>query len=373
MSALGSHRPADVVLIACLWALLFLPAAGLHTLHYEEGRRALAALDMLAHGHWAVPEVLGLPYVNKPPLLPWLIAAMGWLLGGVDEWAVRLPPLMITLAGALLVCTAARRHGGRVAGLTGAAAFLLTPMILEKAAVGETDTTVTVAVFAAFLVWWDGAHAGRVAPWRWLVAALLLALAALAKGPVPLAYFAAGVGLFALWRRRRGDLPGLAAALLLALVPVGLWALTAHEPGRADHWQGEMRLTAIVPSLWAYLDDRIDLIGELAALLMPWLALAVPVFVPAWRRRLGIDPKAALALGLYAGGFTALLLVWPTALPRYAMPAVPAVAVAAGLAAAALWDRRRVRRLIVAAAVTQGGAVQLCAPGRPGAGGRHRG
>ena len=343
----GIARAADLAAIVCAWALLFLPAAALRTLHYEEGRRALAALDMLTHGHWMVPEVLGLPYVNKPPLLPWLIAAVGWVSGGVDEWAVRLPPLLVTLAGALLVHAAAWRHGGRVAGLVGAAAFLLTPMILEKAAVGETDTTVTVAAFAAVLVWWDGARTGRVAAWRWLLAGLLLALAALAKGPVPLAYAAVGIGLFALCRRRWHDLPGLAAALVLALVPVGLWAMTAYEPGRADHWQGEMRLGAALPPLWAYLEDRIDLVGELAALLMPWLALAVPVFVPARRRR-------------QAGGFTALLLAWPNALPRYAMPAVPAVAAAAGLAAAALWERRRVRRLVVAAvAVMAAGQVAV--------------
>lgn len=346
-------------LVVAAWALLFLPAAALRGLHYEEGRRALAAMDMLAAGNWLLPNVLDVPYLNKPPLLPWLIAGAGWLLGEVGEWAVRLPPLLMTLAGGLLVYGLAARLGGRMAGLFGAAAFLLSPMILEKAAVGETDVTVTVTLFAAFVLWWRGADTGRVGAWTWAGCAVALALAALAKGPIPLAFFAIGVGGTSLLAGRARELLPLAGTLLLAGLVLGAWALAVYEPGDATHWQSEMRLNSSAGAPLSYLVDRMELVGELLAMLSPWLWLALPLFVPAWSRRLGLagESRIALALGLYAFGFLPVLLAWPDALPRYAMPAVPALAVAAGLVAVRLWALRpRPARPALAALV----AIMAC-------------
>lgn len=73
-----------------LWALALVPFAGTRNLYYEEGRYTLAALDMLQNGHWLRPEVLGVGFVAKPPLLYWLVAS-AISLGGVSEWVVRTP------------------------------------------------------------------------------------------------------------------------------------------------------------------------------------------------------------------------------------------------------------------------------------------
>ncbi|MCE7960095.1 MAG: glycosyltransferase family 39 protein, partial [Acidobacteria bacterium ACB2] len=66
------RRPEAAV--AGIWALSLLPFAGTRDLYYEEGRYALAALDMLDHGRWLRPEVLGLGFVDRPPLLLWIVA-----------------------------------------------------------------------------------------------------------------------------------------------------------------------------------------------------------------------------------------------------------------------------------------------------------
>src|SRR5262245_14319136 len=94
--------------LTLLWAVLFLPNAGLPSLYYEEGRHALAAEAMLETGQWLRPSALGQTFVYKPPLLFWLIAAGGALsnamgFGGVGEWAVRLPGLLSVLATALAI------------------------------------------------------------------------------------------------------------------------------------------------------------------------------------------------------------------------------------------------------------------------------
>ena len=79
----GAKRAPGLLtlLLTGVWAILYLPALITRGLHYEEGRRALAAMDMLEHGRWLLPQVLGLDYLSKPPLLPWAIAAVGWLQG----------------------------------------------------------------------------------------------------------------------------------------------------------------------------------------------------------------------------------------------------------------------------------------------------
>jgi len=67
----------------------------------------------------------------------------------------------------------------------------------------------------------------------------------------------------------------------------------------------------------------------------------------------------SMVLLLYTAGFTVLLLFWPGMRPRYLMPVVPALAVAAGIVSDRFWARRRLKRVLVSVAVA-GIAFQLC-------------
>lgn len=359
-----AHRPAlqdlwALLGLAALWAVLFLPAAATRALHYEEGRRAFAALDILEHGHWLIPQVLGVDYLAKPPLLPWAIALMGALTGDIGVWAVRALPLIATLAMAAAAYGLARRYAGPVVALLAGAACLTMPTILEKGAVGETDTTVTACVFLAYAVWIRATEAGRVRLGAMLVAALLLAVAGLTKGPIPLGFFALGAGLLAVWQRRWGDLPRLVAVLALGLVPLGAWALAVFDPGTTGLWRSEMRLSSTPYGTWDYLWGRGQYLGDLTAVYMPWVIAAG---LALWQARRWDGPKRrlVLALALYALPFGTLVALSPAAAPRYAMPAVPAVAVVAALGIAGLWGHRLMRIAAVASVVILTG-LQLSA------------
>ena len=66
--------------------------------------------------------------------------------------------------------------------------------------------------------------------------------------------------------------------------------------------------------------------------LSPWLILAGPALAPqTWLKR-GPVPDLTRALVCYGALFSAALLFWPDSQTRYAMPAVPVVALAVGLA-----------------------------------------
>ena len=350
----GSRAPAGpfrhapglcaVLILTLMWALLYLPNSTLRELHDEEGRRAFLARDLLENGNWLQPRVLGLTYLNKPPLQPWLMALSARLTGRLDEWSIRLPALLMTLAGALLVFAVARQKLAWKASLCAAAAFLLSPLVMEKARIGETDTTATVTVLAAFYFWWRGVTQSRLGVATWLACALALSAAVLAKGPAPLAFFGLGILGFSLTGKRFGELAGLTLALVIPLGVLAAWSLSFYEPGHAAVWLDQLRLTPRSASPGDYLLSQLGSTAACAASLLPWLILALPALVPAWARRLGIDRTLSLALLWYAGGFALLLIFWPRMKPRYLMPAVPALAVAFGAVWGAMAPRSRFRR-----------------------------
>ena len=125
----------------------------------------------------------------------------------------------------------ARRTASRTASLFAAAAFLLSPLILQKLTIAEPDTIVTALSFSAFVVWWNAAEAGPVSLRRWLGCGLLLAVMAMAKGPQPTVFFASGVGFWLIVRRRWNKLPALGLCLALPAAATAAWATAVYRPG----------------------------------------------------------------------------------------------------------------------------------------------
>ncbi len=117
----------DAVWIVLFWSVLFLPNLATRSLYFEEGRIGLAARDILEHGTWIRPQVLGLSY-DKAPLYAWLIAAVARVTGNVNEWSVWLPALLAVLLGGLIVHGFTRRQAGRLAARVATAAFFLAPL-----------------------------------------------------------------------------------------------------------------------------------------------------------------------------------------------------------------------------------------------------
>lgn len=66
---------------------------------WDEGIVAQVARDIWrapsGRSGWLYPTIGGEPYLNKPPLMHWLIA-LTYSIGGVNEWTTRLPGAMLT-------------------------------------------------------------------------------------------------------------------------------------------------------------------------------------------------------------------------------------------------------------------------------------
>src|SRR5689334_22954171 len=105
-------RVPDQAWIALAWAIAALPNLTVRSFIWAEGTNAELARSILAGGSLVQPVIYGTPWLEKPSLLPWLIAGTARLTGQVDEWSARLPAMLAVLATALLVHRLARRHAG---------------------------------------------------------------------------------------------------------------------------------------------------------------------------------------------------------------------------------------------------------------------
>jgi 4-amino-4-deoxy-L-arabinose transferase-like glycosyltransferase len=176
-------RRGSVVALVAVWALAYLPYLGARDLRHEEGRRATPAREMLESGTYVCPTLYGDPYLNKPPLYPWLVAVVGAALGEVTPLAVRLPSALAALGTALLALRFAPRQLDRRTRALAALFVLASVSMLDKGTLGEIDPTLTLVVAAALKVWWDGYEPDRQTVRSWIGTGVLLGLAGLLKGP----------------------------------------------------------------------------------------------------------------------------------------------------------------------------------------------
>src|SRR6058998_2814358 len=101
-------QPKSLLIVLLIWAAIYLPALGSLAIKGEEGRRILPAVRMLETGDYMVPQVGSEPYLRKPPLINWLVAASFKIFGQRNEWTARLPSALCVLAVAVAFITVAR-------------------------------------------------------------------------------------------------------------------------------------------------------------------------------------------------------------------------------------------------------------------------
>jgi 4-amino-4-deoxy-L-arabinose transferase-like glycosyltransferase len=170
---------ALVLLIAAVCLFWNLGAAPIRDTN--EALYASIALDMAHGGSWIIPHLNGVPYIEKPPLLYWLMA-LSFKVFGVGAWQARLPN---ALAAWLTVFGCIAFGRAMSAPLAGRFAALVTGTALGYVMIARTILFDPLMVFfwlyALGLVVLSVQQRNRL----WLrAAAVAVALATLTKGPV---------------------------------------------------------------------------------------------------------------------------------------------------------------------------------------------
>jgi 4-amino-4-deoxy-L-arabinose transferase len=321
MSRISARVLAAASAVA-LFFLYFLGLARTGLLGPDEPRYAAIGRAMATTGDWITPRLWGAPWFEKPALLYW-ITAIGVKAGLGLELAPRLPVAFASVAFLIYFFWALRREFGADAACYAATILATSAGWLAYSHIAITDLPMSAAFAAAMLALFTEQ---RVSASRPLAAGVLLGLAVLAKGLVPLALF-----LPALWFLRR-RLRDLAIVFLAATLVAAPWyilvTLRNGSPFLEEffwkHHFGRFLTSALQHDrpLWFY-------VPILLAALFPWTPLLALLF----NARLFQDRRAQFLLVWFAWGFL-FFSISRNKLPGYLLPLLPPVAALVGIAVA---------------------------------------
>ncbi|HET6616399.1 MAG TPA: glycosyltransferase family 39 protein [Gemmatimonadota bacterium] len=328
-----ARRPlVPLLFLAASLLLWHLGAYGLW--ESTEARYAEIAARMVRSGDWMTPRLNGIAHFDKPPLAYWA-SAISMALLGIDELGARLPLVLASLAVLAVVYGSASATMCQRAGVFALLVLLSSPMWFALSRSLTTDLYLSLWIVLAVEAGRRGTRFGGARAWR-VAAWAALGLGFLTKGPIVFLWTALPLLAWAAWTRswrraaRLADPLGLAAFALLALP----WYVVeaARHPGLTDYWLGGQLVGRIAAPYrgedepwWTY------------ALALSWAAWVwiVPAIAMLWR----LARERELPGGRYLVTWVVIPLVafslFPTKRANYMLPAIPAIALAAGL----WWDR----------------------------------
>lgn len=322
-------------LLLILPGALLYPALSFRLFEPDEGRYAEIPREMLARGELVVPYLQGEPYLDKPPLMYWLVMG-SYVVLGVHDWSARLVPALAIHGCIFVTYFLGRRRLGERAAFWGALILSLAPgfMSIGRLLVldGLLALCVTTALFAVF-----EATSGPRLHWAWwLTGALACGLGILTKGPVELLLLFPPWWLF---RRLSGQgcrvgWPAWIAFLATALAVCLPWytAICIRLPAFAGYFfwvQNVQRFLAPFDHLrpvWFY--GPILLGG-----LLPGTLLAIPFVRFLVSGSASCAQRRCPALGWALGSGLWCVLFFSLSgskLPTYILPAYPPLALALG-------------------------------------------
>jgi 4-amino-4-deoxy-L-arabinose transferase-like glycosyltransferase len=330
-------REREVAILVVLVAVAYFVRMGEVTLRGEEHRRAQVSQEMLENGDWIVPREQGEPFLSRPPLQNWLIAASCVVCGSRETWVIRLHSVLAMLFTTILIYGYARTCISRLGALAAALAFPTIGEMFEIGYQAETEMLFIFLLSASLILW----HWGQVRGWpqtrTWIIGYSLVALAILCKGPQPPVYFLSAVCAYLVLTgqaRRLFSFAHLAGALVGAAIVLA-WAIPC---AMLTSWP-QMKAIILNDTTsrfenWTVLHVASHMLRfplEDLGCTMPWSLLLFAFVRRDVRRLLDKTRPQALFMGL------CLILSFPTCwIPpggqtRYLAPLYPCLAVLVGM------------------------------------------
>lgn len=339
--------------------------------------QAQIARNMIASGDWVTARLDGVVYLEKSPLIYWLIA-LSYKVFGVHDWAARIPVALSAMA----LCWVTTAFGiwafGRKAGLyaglcisTCIGLFLFTRILIP-------DVVLTLAIALAMWAFLRALDEEEVHPRLWaFVFAASLAVGLLLKSLIAVVFPLAAGAIYLLltkqffsartWKRLH-PLIGLAVILLIA-APWHILATLRNPPyfvftlhSGPGQYHGFLWFYFINEQLLRFLNLRYPRDYNTVPRLYFWLFHLVwlfpwSVYLPAVAR-LSYKPvdraSQTRLLALCWTGFLLVFFTFSTTQEYYSMPCYPALCLLLGSAMAqgGAWIRRGTYALTALAGAT---------------------
>jgi 4-amino-4-deoxy-L-arabinose transferase and related glycosyltransferases of PMT family len=141
-----------IVGLFCAWAVLYSLYLINHNIPTNPGGFYLESARQLAQNRFLIPEYVqgfgknGIPFVY-PPLTFYVLAAMGYILGGILKVALYLPGFLLLIQAILMYFFMKQWTGSKQASLWAAMVLLLVPQIFYRTIFADGITTGFSSIF----------------------------------------------------------------------------------------------------------------------------------------------------------------------------------------------------------------------------------
>lgn len=307
----------------------------------DEPRYAQIAHEMFARHDWIVPTFNGSPWLEKPALLYWKIMG-SYNIFGVSDWAARIPAAVHATVLVLGIFFFMRRF--RLGSELDAAMIAASSAGMIGFGRGaSTDMLISAPFSLAMMCWWTWRQNSKKL-WLFLFYGLL-AVGALAKGPVAPALAVLIVGAYALLQRdvkiflRSISLVGL--LLFFAITLPWFVAVQLKVPQFFRVFFIEHNLERFGTNLYQHAQPFWYYIPVFLLATLPWTVFALPALwvaaadlIHQWKREHPESSANAVEAPDDLASFLFLWIIIPIVffsisrakLPGYILPAIPASA-----------------------------------------------
>jgi 4-amino-4-deoxy-L-arabinose transferase-like glycosyltransferase len=338
----ASLKSSLALVLAITACLVFIGLGRLPLLEPDEGRNAEIAREMLVSGDWVTPHYDTLTYLDKPPVLFWMIAG-AYRCFGISEWSARFPSAIFGLASVLLVWAMARRMIGERKALYAALIFATSPLAFGLARFVIFDMPLTFFEALAIFFIWLSSERGFSRSFD-VATGAAMGVATLIKGPVgfliPLLTLVVYQALIGKWKdlKKAHWLSG--AAVFFAITFPWFIAVSLRHPSfpRYALWtESWARYTSgsgmhRTGGLWYYIP--VYLAG-----FFPWscfLLAAVFTRLRNWKRLWQESCRTEIFLATWTAVVFVFFSISHSQLPEYFLPALLPLA----LLTARVWPRK---------------------------------
>jgi 4-amino-4-deoxy-L-arabinose transferase-like glycosyltransferase len=229
-------RGALIALFLLFAVVYFGSLASPALLDDADAAHAEVAREMLVRGDYVTLHIDGIRYLEKAPLMYWLVA-FDYRMFGINEFAARLPSALSLMLLAWLAYRWGRRAFDERAGIY-AALFVSTTVgyfLFSRIIIPEALLSLLIA--AAFWFFLTALEL-QSQPWRWYTGYACAALAILAKGLIGLVFIGSTMLAFVVisgdWRRWREF--RLLSGTVLFLLIAAPWHLLAGFRNHGFFW-----------------------------------------------------------------------------------------------------------------------------------------
>ena len=293
-------------------------------------RYAEVAREMIRSGDWIVPRYNGEVYLDKPPLLLWLIALPSYFYGSVTPFIARLPSVLAAWIGVLVLFFWGRRmYGNTRAGILSAGILLSCYQYFSQARSAKTDVLLCVFVLLALYFFYLGYEAPRKRRILFFSSSFFfMGLGVLTKGPFGFLIPFPILALFLIKEKRaRMLLSGefLLGYLILLLVALP-WPLLFVRRFGLQESIALVKETHPLSRQAPFYFYFIEIWGQFA----PWSLLLPLLGFYLWRERSQVWQSGESLCLLWFVLLFLLLTLFKVRVSRYLLPALPPLALMLG-------------------------------------------